>query len=168
MPPITATARPEVAAEPGPSTPRRVSHKPAAALWGLAALAVAIARALEPFEHGWWLVAFFGLVGALSQLLLVSGREALAQRRWRATVGELVLWNAGTALVPLGVLLDISWLVAAGSVALLSALAAFAATTARVSRGHRRWAVLAYRALMLGLTASVFVGAGLAEALPWQ
>ena len=72
----------------------------------------------------------------------------------------------------LGVLTDTPEVVAAGSVVLLVALALLAAASrtpapagpARAQRSH----LWAYRGLVAFLAGSVVVGAGLAEALPWQ
>jgi hypothetical protein len=85
--------------------------------------------------------------------------------------GQLVLWNLGAVLVPVGVLAGAPGVVAVGSVALLAALALFAAATGtpqrRGARDPRFW-LYAYRALAIFLAGSVIVGSGLAEALPWQ
>jgi hypothetical protein len=146
-------------------------------IFAVVAVAVAAARTQQPFEHGWWLVAYLALVGGLSQFLLGMGQLALAPA-WtgspagrRALIAELVLWNGGTVLVPVGVLAASPQVVAAGSAVLLVALAMFVAgTTARrltCADDRRRW-VYSYRAIVVLLTASVIVGAGLADALPWQ
>jgi hypothetical protein len=114
----------------------------------------------------------------VAQLLLGAGRVALAatrasaHRRRRTPWAELVLWNVGTLLVPVGVLTDTAEVVAAGSVVLLVALALFAAASrtpaAAGPAGDRRSYLWAYRGLVAFLAGSVVVGAGLAEALPWQ
>jgi hypothetical protein len=143
------------------------------AAFGLAAVAVALARSREPFDHGWWPVAYFALIGGLSQLILGGGQFALgtgsAGRRLLA--GQLVLWNLGAVLVPIGVLAGAPGVVAVGSVVLLAALALFAAATGvlrrRGARDHRFW-LYAYRAVAIFLAGSVIVGTGLADALPWQ
>lgn len=140
-----------------------------------AALAAGL-RASTAFEHGWWLVAYFALVGGLAQLLLVTGRASLAARagpappaRWRGW--EVTLWNGGTVAVPIGVFSDGDPIVLGGSVLLLAALVLYAAGLHRpaspVPRGAPGWEA-AYYALIVFLTGSVCVGAGLAGALPWQ
>lgn len=143
----------------------------------LAAAVVALWRADTPFAHGWWLVAYLALVGGCAQLLLGPGREWIATQigatlpsaRWRRW--EIGLWNTGTFAVPAGVLTDSASPVLVGSVLLLTALALHAAGLGRTARWARRpgrgWAC-PYYALVLSLSASVFIGAGFAEALPWQ
>jgi hypothetical protein len=142
-----------------------------------AAVAAAIARSLQPFEHGWWLVAYLSLVGALSQAALVSGQGAIAawQGRARAPVWllrwELGLWNLGVVLVPVGVFAAVPAVLGLGSVALLAALAlfVFGSCAPRAEQGQtaRGW-LYAYRALVMFLAGSVLVGTGLGEAYPWQ
>jgi hypothetical protein len=148
-----------------------------AAAFALAAVAVAVARSLEPFDHGWWLVAFLALVGASSQVLLGAGQQALrasvgapSPARWELAA-ELALWNLGVVLVPVGVFTGVPEVMAAGSVLLLAALALFSIATGRPMRRRgrgRRARLWSYRTAVVLLTGSVFVGAGLAEALPWQ
>jgi hypothetical protein len=143
----------------------------------VAAIAAAVARTHQPFEHGWWLVAYLALVGALSQFLLVSGQLAFIRTRcpvrryrWLLRTG-LALWNLGTVLVPAGVFATLSAVVALGSLSLLAALALFAGATtiprAGSSQAERRW-LHAYRIPLVFLAGSVLVGTGLGEAFPWQ
>ncbi|MGH7668720.1 MAG: hypothetical protein ACRENQ_04440 [Gemmatimonadaceae bacterium] len=76
-----------------------------AVLFLVAAAIIAIINARAPFAHGWWLVAYLGLVGGVSQLLLAPGLIALGARgstnapalRYRG--GEFALWNVGTVIV---------------------------------------------------------------------
>ena len=106
-----------------------------AAVFALAAAAAAVVRSVQPFDHGWWLVAFLALVGGLSQVTLGGGQRALVgcpvptRPPGRVLVAELVLWNLGTVVVPVGVFAGAPAVVAVGSVALLTALALFAAAT---------------------------------------
>jgi hypothetical protein len=82
-----------------------------------------------------------------------------------------MLWNLRTVVVPVGVFAGAPAVVVVGSVALLAALALFAAATREPpSRGpeDHRLRLYAYRAVIIFLTGSVLVGTGLAEALPWQ
>jgi hypothetical protein len=168
MPPTSATRRPE---ERHPRAAFRSRFAGLAAAFSLAAVAVAIVRSRQPFDHGWWLVAYFGLVGGLSQLILGAGQFAVVARSagQRVFAGQLVLWNFGAVLVPIGVLAGAPGVVAVGSVVLLAALALFAAATGvprhRGGRDHRFW-LHAYRAVAIFLAGSVIVGTGLADALP--
>jgi hypothetical protein len=144
------------------------------ALFLAAALVVALVRAIEPFEHGIWLVAYLFLVGFAAQLLLRRGELGLlassgspppAAARW-----QVVLWNAGSVAVPAGVLADARLLVVAGAVCLLAALGLFWRSLRR-SRGPdgnssasmRR----GYAAVILFMAASTFVGTALAWDTPW-
>jgi hypothetical protein len=143
----------------------------------VAALAAAVARSHQPFEHGWWLVAYLALVGALSQFLLASGQLAFIRTRCRIRRygrllrTELVLWNLGTVLVPAGVFATVPAVVALGSLSLLAALALFARATTIPRAGNpeaeRRW-LYAYRIFLVFLAGSVLVGTGLHDAFRWQ
>jgi hypothetical protein len=138
-----------------------------------AAVPAAALSAANPFEHGWWLVAYLTLVGGLSQLLLGPGRTWLKSRAespqpsevrlWR----ELVLWNVGACAVPIGVFTDSSPTILAGSAILLIALTLYAAGLHRATSKAAGFA-RAYYVLVGFLCASVLVGTGLAGALPWQ
>jgi hypothetical protein len=148
-----------------------------AAAFALAAILAGVVRSQHPFDHGWWLVAYLALVGALSQLILGAGQQTFAADLPRPslsgrTVGaELALWNAGAVIVPVGVFVETPRVVAAGSVLLHAALALFAAATdiseARRARDHGV-SLYVYRVAVILLAASVLVGTGLADALPWQ
>jgi hypothetical protein len=102
---------------------------------GAVAVALALARSQQPFDHGWWLVAYLVLVGGLSQFILGAGQLALGAAfatvpaGQRLLAGELVLWNLGAVLVPVGVFAGAPGVVALGSAVLLAALALFAAAT---------------------------------------
>jgi hypothetical protein len=129
--------------------------------------AVAAVNSAAPFAHGSWLAAYLVLVGGVSQVVLGAGRLALrAPRPTPARLRtQLVLWNLGSLAVPAGVLSDAPTLVTVGSVALLWALALFAAEAIGVRREVRRRAVV-YLAIVVGLAASVVVGSLLAGAVP--
>jgi hypothetical protein len=140
-----------------------------------AALVAAAARAIEPFDQGIWLVAYLFLVGFLAQLLLGRGQATvLVARPLGANAppirAQVAFWNAGVVAVPLGVLLGARLFVVLGSVALLTALAAFWQTSrpcrsdSRTARGFRG---IAYTALIITMAASVLVGTGLAWDIPW-
>jgi hypothetical protein len=129
--------------------------------------AVAAVNSAAPFGHGSWLAAYLVLVGGVSQVVLGAGRLALhAPRPTPALLRtQLALWNLGSLAVPAGVLADAPTLVTVGSVALLWALALFAAGASGVRREVRVRAVV-YLAIVVGLAASVVVGSALADALP--
>jgi hypothetical protein len=139
-----------------------------------AGLVVAVWNTAAPFAHGWWLVSFLLLVGALAQSLLGAGRTAIvltAPRvpvpRW-GTRGQAVLWNAGTLLVAVGVLASTRLGVVIGSVLLLCALAALASELrAGAASAARTQVERGYVALLAFLAASVVVGTALAWDLPW-
>jgi hypothetical protein len=129
--------------------------------------AVAAVNSAAPFGHGSWLAAYLVLVGGVSQGVLGAGRLALHAppltcARSRA---QLALWNVGSLAVPAGVLRDAPMLVTAGSVALLCALALFAAD-ARGLRRQVRGRAVAYLAIVVGLAMSVVIGSALADAAP--
>ena len=149
----------------------------AAALASLAAALVAlVVRMAEPFEHGVWLVAYLVLVGFLAQLLLGRGQAALlsagdlpAPLRSKR-LAQTVLWNLGVVTVPLGVLAETRLAVVVGSVSLLTALASLWMTVRPVLASElRRRSRLGsgYVALLVSMSASVFVGSALAWDVPW-
>jgi len=80
---------------------------------------------------------------------------------------QAVFWNAGTLLVPLGVLVAVRLAVVLGSALLIAALAgcSLALLRGRVGRAPR-WQ-LAYATLLAFLGASILVGTALAWDLPW-
>jgi hypothetical protein len=92
----------------------------------------ALIRAGTAFEHGWWLVAYLALVGGISQLLLGTGtawirsQSCAPARNPRWPRSELVLWNVGMLVVPVGVFIDRDAPVLAGSALLLRGLILFA------------------------------------------
>lgn len=162
-----------------PVANRRRGARAASVGAGLSFLAagavVAVWHVAERLPHGWWLASFLALVGGVVQLLLAAGHSALAlstpsmPARWSPAC-QAVLWNAGTLLVPLGVLADARLAVVLGSALLIAALGGFprellGARSARPGRAPR-WQ-LAYAALLAFLSASVVVGTALAWDLPW-
>jgi hypothetical protein len=146
-----------------------------ASLWLAAALIAAVARAIEPFAHGIWLVAYLCLVGFLAQLLLARGQATVlaaapSDADAPPIAAQATLWNAGVVAVPLGVLLGARVFVVLGSVALLTSLAAFwqASRPRRSeSRAASRGAGVGYLALMVFMAASVLIGTALAWDTPW-
>jgi hypothetical protein len=146
-----------------------------ASIWLTAALVAAVARAIEPFAHGIWLVAYLFLVGCLAQVLLARGQATVlaaapADGGAPPIGAQATLWNAGVVAVPLGVLVGARVFVVLGGVALLTALAAFW----RASRPRRSesgaasgGAGVGYLALMVFMAASVLIGTVLAWDTPW-
>jgi hypothetical protein len=129
--------------------------------------AVAAVDSAAPFRHGSWLAAYLVLVGGIAQGVLGAGRLALqAAPLTRARLSaQLALWNAGSLVVPAGVLWDAQTLVTAGSAALLCALALFAVDARGRARAARARAVV-YLAIVVGLAVSVVIGSALADAAP--
>lgn len=146
--------------------PARLSL-PLAAGFAASGVLVAGANGLAPFAHGGWLAAYLILVGGVSQAILAAVPPALGvSRRSRALARlDVVLWNAGSLAVPLGVLVDRPSWVALGSAALLCALARAAGETRRAD-AERRGATAAYQAVLLGLAVSTVVGSALGHAPP--
>ena len=148
----------------------------AAALASLAAALVAlVVRMAEPFEHGAWLVAYLVLVGFLAQLLLGRGQAALLSSgdlpvpSRSKRLAQVALWNLGVLAVPFGVLVETRLAVVVGSISLLAALASLWMTVRPIvsEAAHRSRLASAYVALLLSMTASVFVGSALAWEIPW-
>jgi hypothetical protein len=140
-----------------------------------AAVLAAAARAIEPFAHGIWLVAYLFLVGFLAQLLLgrcqalllATGPPRISSPPIRA---QAALWNAAVVAVPLGVLVGARLFVVLGGVALLTSLAAFwqAYRSLRSESGASRGVFgIGYAVLILFMAASVLVGTALAWDTPW-
>jgi hypothetical protein len=146
-----------------------------AAAFLVASVAIAFTQAIGPMDRGWWLVAFFGLVGGLSQWLLGAGLVVISRdagyrdRPSGASPITAVLWNGGAVLVAAADLADVTAGVLIGSAALLAALVLFGRALLEVVGDGRGTALsVAYATLLAFLTASVLVGAGLAGALPGQ
>jgi hypothetical protein len=129
--------------------------------------AVAALNSAAPFGHGSWLAAYLVLVGGVSQIVLGTGQVVLGRPQLTRAISpmQLVLWNLGSLAVAAGVLADLAWLVTAGSVALLAALALFAVGAGGM-RPHARGRSVLYLAIVLGLAVSVVVGSALADAAP--
>lgn len=149
----------------------RTAQPITAVIWLLASVFAAGARAAAGFDHGLWLIAYLFLVGSLAQLLLWRGQRELtggrpAPERDRF---QVVFWNGGVILVPIGVLLETRLPVVIGGLALIAALASFirSACRTRYEPGVRRWSRLRQTALIAFMTGSVFVGTALAWDTPW-
>jgi len=146
-----------------------------AAVFAVASAGVALIQAITPTSRGWWLVAFFALVGGVSQWLLSAGLVATAgdagirAPRRAGTLVTAVLWNGGTLLVAASDLAEIAEGVLLGSAMLLAALFLFGHGLRAVFVAARVTPLsIGYALLLAVLAASVLIGAGLAGALPGQ
>ena len=148
------------------------ARRPAAPqFWLTAAIASAIATAIDPYEHGVWLVAYLFLVGFAAQFLLARGRDAISPTVPAGLVNlQTVLWNLGVVAVPVGVLADVRIPIAVGSLALVAALSLFwssvraAYDAGGAGRTATGWAFAALLAFML---ASTVIGMALGSDIPW-
>lgn len=158
-------AGPTGAGPPAPTTsPRRLDGALIARFAIGAALIiagglVAAVNSATPFAHGSWLAAYLVLVGGVAQLALAAGPLLFpAPSSSRALArAQLGLWNAGTAIVAVGVFTDSNAVVIVGSLLVLGALGCFARGTGPALEPGRRL-VLAYRLVIAVLAVSVFVG----------
>jgi hypothetical protein len=136
-----------------------------------ASILAAGARAIAPFAHVSWLIAYLFLVGFLAQLLLGRGQAAMLAASPTGAIAprigaQATLWNVGVVAVPLGVLVGARLFVVLGSLALLTSLAAFwrGPPPRRALSGALE---LGYRTLIVFMAGSVFVGTALAWNTPW-
>ncbi|TSD99322.1 hypothetical protein FOS14_13320 [Skermania sp. ID1734] len=133
---------------------------PFAAVGSLAIIAgglVAAATAHAPTEHGTWAAAYLVLVVGVCQLAISAALALLVPDlpiRGVATAA-LVMFNAANAGVVVGTTTSWNWLLAAGSVLLLAALAALAFSVRGANRG---WPLHAYYAVIVVLAVSVPIG----------
>jgi len=142
----------------------------AAWLWLIGAGLAAASRIVEPYEHAIWLVAYLLLVGFLAQLLLVRGQSALAAPTDQLLRAQAVLWNFGVFAVPAGVLGNVRIPIAAGSLALVTALVLFWRSVRpayRVGGAGRAAIGRGYAGLLIFMLASVIAGMLLASDVPW-
>jgi hypothetical protein len=128
---------------------------------------VAAVNSATPFEHGSWLAAYLVLVGGVAQLALGAAPLVLPAPMHSSWLrrAQLMLWNAGIAIVAVGVFTDALAVVLAGSVLVLAALAAFA-YRGGPARPHAAARVMLYRLVILVLAVSVAIGGVLAGASP--
>jgi hypothetical protein len=135
-----------------------------------AAIVAAAVRAIEPFAHGIWLTAYLFLVGFVAQLLLGRGQAMVAASPADGNpppIGaQAILWNAGVAAVPFGVLLGARVFVVLGSLALLASLVMFWQQPPPCHAGPGVLEI-GYVALIVFMGASVLVGTALAWDTPW-
>jgi hypothetical protein len=140
-------------------------------LWLCAGLGAAVIRAVDPYEHGIWLVAYLLLVGALAQALLWRGRRELTRPApERPAVADAALWNLGVIAVPAGVISDVRLPIAAGSVALLCSLLLLWRSVQPSYRSGHAWRSAAgreYASLLAFMLVSVITGMLLASDVPW-
>jgi hypothetical protein len=150
----------------------RVAFSLASGTFLLAGVLSAAVNIAAPFDHGWWLVAYLSLVGALSQLLLGVGQSVLAENAASPVAADslvviqLALWGLGTIAVAAGDLAGTTAVLLCGSGLLLADLALFAGGLRRAAHGAARRAQRGYAALLVFLAISVLVGSSLAGALP--
>jgi hypothetical protein len=123
-----------------------------------------VAAVTSPLDlaHGSWLAAYLVLVGGVGQVamgvarLLRPGPADAARLGW----SQVAAWNLGNALVIVGTLITLPWLVDVGGLGCVVALA-LALLHARRLRGTvRTWG---YRAVLAVLLVSVPVGLVLAH-----
>jgi hypothetical protein len=170
-----AAVRKPPGVEARPHVVPRVAFSLASATFLLAGVLSAAINIAAPFEHGWWLVAYLSLVGALSQLLLGVGQSLLAENAASRVPADslvliqLALWGLGTIAVAAGDLTGARAVLLCGSGLLLVDLALFAGGLRRVVHGAARPAAAqqrGYAALLVFLAISVLVGSSLGGALP--
>jgi hypothetical protein len=125
---------------------------------------VAAGTSVTPSEHGSWLGAYLVLLAGVAQVALAVGQALLAPRPLssRALVTELIAWNTGSAAVAGGTLAGLALLVDIGGALLLLTLTLLVRAVRDNDRTHR-WAMLAYRLLVLGLVVSIPIGLWLAR-----
>jgi hypothetical protein len=124
-------------------------------------LVAAVARPLG-FALGSWLAAFLVLVGGVAQLALGAGQAWWRDQRpsRRRVAVESWTWNVGVAATIAGSLLATPALTTVGGAATAAALVVFL-DAMRSSTGPR-WALLAYRAVLVLVLVSTPVGLVLA------
>ena len=123
---------------------------------------VAAVAGAVTWGHGAWTAAFVVLVVGVAQLVLGVAQAALAPAliaRSRMIV-QFLLWNSGCAVVITGSQIDTPVIVAVGSALFLGALvmAALEVRTRGDLQGAPRVLLAVYRALLVVLLVSVFVG----------
>lgn len=113
-------------------------------------------------SHGSWLAAYLVLVAGCAQIALGALQQRLAVRgpSPRLRGAQLVLFNFGNAAVIIGTLLTAPFIVDAGGLLLVAALASFLIAL----RGSRSSAVVwVFRALVIALLVSIPIGLVLAH-----
>lgn len=115
-------------------------------------------------EHGSWVAAYSVLVAGVAQYALGAARSALAsQRSSRGTeAAELVAWNAGSAAVIGGTVARMPFVVDAGGLLLVVALALLTSTVRGRATGPK-WALWTYRILLIVILVSIPAGLTMAH-----
>jgi hypothetical protein len=128
---------------------------------------VAAATAPAPSEHGSWTTAYLVLVAGVSQIALGVGQALLAPRApsRRIVAVEFSAWNGGNAAVVAGALSNITPLVDTGGALLVVALALLIRGV-RGAGQRGRWALYAFRLLVVILLVSIPIGLLLARTGP--
>lgn len=112
--------------------------------------------------HGSWVAAYLVLVAGCAQIGLGALQQRLAVRApsTRVRAAQLGLFNLGNAAVIVGTLIDAPFVVDAGGLLLVAALAVFLVAL----RGSKpSWAVWAFRGLVIILLVSIPIGLVLAH-----
>jgi hypothetical protein len=167
------SASPAAGVAPAPNSLLASVHPLALVAWlgGVAGLIAAVVRLFHPYDHGIWLVAYLLLVGCLAPALFAAGERRLLAAPLRDARPAAVLWLAGVAAVPAGVLADARILVCAGAVCLIVSLLilrdrAFA-SGARPAPDRSGPALIAHGLLIVAMAVSTGIGVVLAWDQPW-
>ena len=123
---------------------------------------VSAIAASSPSENSSWAVAYLVLIGGVAQIALGVGQSRLATTApsGRLLLSEFVAWNLGNAAVIAGQLLGYQFVVDAGGLLLVVALALLFRGVGGARPGSRdsRWMLYAYRAILLIVLVSIPIG----------
>lgn len=110
-------------------------------------------------EHGSWVAAYSVLVAGVAQNAFGAAQGVLApQRPSRRTIAaELVAWNVGSAAVIGGTIIRMPFVVDAGGLLLVVALALLIRTIRGAAAGPR-WVLWVYRSLLVVILISIPIG----------
>jgi len=176
---VTATRCRRRAIPPGSQRPSQLVAVffAVAMLMLIAAAAAGVADALTGLSWLHWLALHLALLGGVSQLILGAGQffvcaylatDPPARRLVRA---QLVTWNAGTALVAVGVPTGVSGLADAGVALVCAGLVLFVQALRGMQRKSLQrapWAARWYMTCAACLALGALVGALLARGTPWS
>lgn len=134
------------------------------AVWVVSGGLVAAITGPLRLDHGSWVAAFSVLVAGVAQYAFGAAQGALAPRQTarRTVVVELVAWNAGSAAVIGGTVERMPFVVDAGGLLLVVALALMIRTV-RGKGARSTWALWTYRLLLVVIVISIPVGLTLAH-----